>query len=83
MADDYQPRGIFIGRTTEQLNTLIANADDAILNGRVTASSGIGLSSTIEYPMTPDVILIEARFALDIASGTRRPSRIYSDMRNA
>lgn len=79
---DYVPRGIFSGLTQSELDALRVIALDQISTGRFTNLSGAMKSSTREYPMSPQDMLEEIKFAEAINTGNPRPTRIYSDLRS-
>lgn len=80
MPETYSPSGAFIGLTRDELETLKATALDRIANGAFTALSGGGKSSTQDYGLSPQAILLEVQYALNILNRTPRVSAVVYDV---
>ncbi len=65
----YQPRGIFVGDTPDELAAM-KTAARARINGQVTSVSEAGQSYTQSLGMAPDEVLIEVAYAMQAAAGT-------------
>lgn len=74
------PRGIFVGLTAVQLQAKIDSALDRIENGDRTSLSGGGKSASRNWPMSPEDVLFEARYALNKLNGTLPARRTYYDV---
>lgn len=73
------PQRLFRGMTLAELQALRATAILRITNGDFTNLSGAGKSSTRKWEMSPQEILDEVNYEIEVITGTRPPSTVYQD----
>lgn len=77
----YVARGIFDGLPQATLDAKRVIALARIDSGDFKSLAGAGKSSSREWPLSPDQILLEIQHAEQVASGIPRANRIYTDLR--
>lgn len=74
------PQGIFIGKTVEELDAIIAAATDRILYGDRVGISGGQKSSSFNFAISPQDVLFEANYAKALIVGPQRVSRVNNSV---